>query len=112
MHSLHRFALPLFLSIFALGCSGSDDDNSSGSSSSGGNSSGSACEEINSLCHDADDGSNDLATECHQVAHVGNEADCTVRREECVSFCKDKEVDSSGHHHHDHDDDDDSDHDH
>lgn len=79
--------------LFALGCSDSDDDDSG----TGGNASGDVCAEINEPCHEADDGSDDLATECHHAAHVGDAAQCSAMRDECLAFCAEKLEHGGGH---------------
>ncbi len=70
--------LPLYLLLSVFACS-NDDDPHVGTES--------ACADINEVCHDADDGSDDLAAECHLVAHDNEDAVCRARRQECVDFC-------------------------
>lgn len=99
--------LGLLLSAATLSCSDSDDTSGSGSGGSPGHGhEEGACGEINAVCHPADDGSNDLATECHHIAHENQTQACELRREECLSFCNEKlghgHGGAGGDHGHDH----------
>lgn len=82
----------VFILLLALGtfaCSSSDDDKQN--SATGGNSSHGteegACAEISEACHAADDGSDDLAAECHLMAHENDVDACESRLDECIDFC-------------------------
>ena len=76
--SISRF-LPLTLLLGTLACSNDDDPHVKDVDP--------VCTEINEVCHDADDGSDDVATECHHAAHLNDSATCQARRRECLDFC-------------------------
>ena len=38
-------------------------------------------------CHDADDGSNQMAADCHDLAHHNDEAECTMQKMACIEAC-------------------------
>jgi hypothetical protein len=45
------------------------------------------CEELGHLCHDLDDGGSNLAHECHETGHAGDEAACEAIFDQCVALC-------------------------
>lgn len=97
-----RTALHLFVLLLALGaaaCGGSDDENKGKNAATGGSgthTSEGACGEISEACHPVDDGSDDLAAECHHVAHENETSACESRLDECVTFCQAKAQQGEG----------------
>ncbi len=45
------------------------------------------CAELAAACHAGDDGSGDLADECHDIGHLGDVDECEARYDECMAFC-------------------------
>lgn len=95
MGRTHFVALAFLLSFGSWGCGGSSDEDDGQNAATGGSSAGhgaeeGACAEISEACHAADDGTDDLAAECHHVAHENDADGCSARLDECVEFCHEK----------------------
>lgn len=45
------------------------------------------CAELARYCHGHDTGADDLASECHDIGHLGDEPTCMERYDECIAFC-------------------------
>jgi hypothetical protein len=76
--------LLLALSVSAAITVGCGDDKGNGEEHSG--TEPAICQEISSVCHDADGGSG-MAHDCHEQAHAGDAAVCEMIHDECIAFC-------------------------
>ncbi len=78
-------AAPLCLALAGfIACSSSDDD----SGGSKPQAQGGECGTILEACHLKDDGSQDIAKDCHDLSHTLDDDQCVVRLKECVDACE------------------------